>query len=262
MLKVTQPLNAAYLPRGLTRQYALNAVYRDGAIVNKEVFMSDGLSQELDQVSEVPVNTAAPKPQNQDEINRAVQARLAREREKHEQEIAQLRAQMQQSSLPTGVGAQGLTREDVEAMLESKMRNVIETAGQKAMAQKLFGDFNSRIEAHPEIKQQMIEEGISDFPELIPLSLAVDNTAEVIKELLDKPLVANNLVELYKKNPAKAKREISRLSQSIKDNQSAKIVKPKEPLSQVKASTTAVDSGGQKGVRDYFEKYRKNHKGF
>lgn len=214
--------------------------------------MSEGLT-ELDQATEVPVNTAVEKKFSQQELDHIVHARVMKEREKLERQQAP-------SHLPGGVGGQQISYEEIEARMDAKLQNVIQKAGQQAVAKKYFDDFNARIEAHPELKQQMIEFGISDFPELVPLSLNVSNTADLMKELLDNPVKANNLCELYKKRPAAAIKEVQKISASIDDNAKAKAPKSKEPLSQLKSSATAVDSGAP-SVQDYLKKYRTSYRG-
>ena len=225
--------------------------------------MSDGLSTDLDQVTESPEIPAAQKTPSQEDFNRAMQARLAREREKHEEEISRLRAQMQQSVLPSGVGGQGLSREEIEAIMESKMQGVIEKAGRTAVAQKLFTDFNARItaatEQYPDLMQKMTEFGIAEFPELVQLSLSADNTAAVMQELIDHPSKANNISLLYKRSPHLALKEIAKMSNSIKENESAKAPRSKEPLSQIKPTATAVDNG-MPSVRDLMKQYHQSRR--
>lgn len=224
--------------------------------------MSDGLSQEMDQVSEVPEIPAAPKTYTQEQLEKAMHSRLQNEREKHEREKAQLVSQFkeQQSSLPSGVGSKGPTMEEIQSMMDEKLKNVIEAAGQRAVASKVLGDLQARISSDPEVQELVVKRKLSKFPQLVPLSLTVDNTASVLKELLSNPLKAKAMTELYSVDQELAEIEIAQLSASIKQNEAAKIAKPKEPLSQVKASTAAVDSGEKGNVRDYFNKYRQEYR--
>jgi len=220
--------------------------------------MSEGLATDLDQASEVPEITPAEKKYSQEELEHVVHARLMKEREKLEKAKAQ---SQNQSRLPGGIGSQGLSLEEIDARMDAKLQGVIEKAGQKAVAQKILGDFSSRIDPYPEIKQQLVEFGIADFPELVQLSLNVDNTAAVLKELMDNPSKAISISSLYGRRPELARKEMARISSSIKENEASSNLKSKEPLSQIKSSATAVDDGGKKSVQDYMKQYRNSYRG-
>lgn len=216
--------------------------------------MSDGLSQNLDQATEVPEISAAPKMVPQEEVDRVVKAVKASANEKIEQMKAQL--SQQQSRLPSGVGG-GPTREEIEAIMEAKLQNVLEKAGQKAVAQKVMNDFTTKMatgyEKYPDFKDKMQDFGLAEFTDIVQMATNTDNTADVMYELANNPGKLGSILALSGRSQRKAMEAIQELSKSIKDNESAKMsMKPREPLSQIKPTTTAVDSGNP-GISDYMK---------
>lgn len=215
--------------------------------------MSDGLSQDLDQATDVPEIPAAPKTYTQEQLDHVVHARLMKEREKQEKVLSQVQ---QQSKLPSGVGG-GPSREEIEAMMEAKLQNVIEKAGQKAVAQKVMNDFTTKMasgyEKYPDFKDKMQEFGLSEFTDIVQMATNTENTADVMYELANNPGKLGSILALSGRSQRKAMEAIQELSRSIKDNESAKAnMKPREPLSQIKPTATAVDDGNA-GVRDYLK---------
>lgn len=215
--------------------------------------MSDGLSQDLDQATEVPEIPAVEKKYSQQELDHVVHARIMKEREKLEKFQAQAQ---QQSRLPGGVGG-GPTRDEIEAMMEAKLQNVIEKAGQKAVAQKVMNDFTTKMasgyEKYPDFKDKMQEFGLAEFTDIVQMATNTENTADVMYELANNPGKLGSILALSGRSQRKAMEAIQELSKSIKDNESAKTsMKSREPLSQIKPSTTAVGNGDP-GIQDYMK---------
>jgi hypothetical protein len=96
----------------------------------------------------------------------------------------------------------------------------------------------------------------ASIPNVVALSNMVDNTADVIYELGKNPMKIAGLQQLMSISPKLALSEMQRLSQSIKDNETAgKVRMPNEPLSPLKPSVTGTDNG-EMSVADYRKKYR------
>lgn len=95
------------------------------------------------------------------------------------------------------------------------------------------------------------------FPNTVQLlTRYVDNTAEVMYELASDRSKLALLEQLSTMSPKDAVVQIRRLSQSIKDNESAqKIRHANEPLSQMRPSNTGTDNGAM-SVNDYRRKYK------
>lgn len=219
--------------------------------------MSDGLSNDLGQVTDSPEISAAPKMVSQDEVDRIVKGVKANANEKLEQLRAQMQQQhQQQSHLPGGVGGQSFSREDINAMVEAKLQGVIEKAGQKAVAQKIMNDFTTKMasgyEKYPDFEDKMKDFGLAEVTEVVQLATNTENTADVMYELANNPGKVGSILALYQKSPRLAMKAVAELSKSIKDNESAKGGTSVKPLSQIKSTTTAVDSGTP-SVRDYFK---------
>jgi hypothetical protein len=99
---------------------------------------------------------------------------------------------------------------------------------------------------------------LGSIPYHVQLSNMVDNTREVMTELISNPSkigAIQNLIDIdlrAGRNPTLALAEIKRLSQSIKDNQKGRRYQPpNEPLSQLKPSNTGTDKMGDRSASDY-----------
>lgn len=228
---------------------------RDGAIVNERFYMSDGLSNDLGQVTDSPEISAAPKMVSQDEVEKIVHAAKMREREKAAADIERVKTEAQ-SRLPAGVGGSAISREDIDAMVDAKLQGVLEKAGQKAVAQKIMNDFTAKMasgyEKYPDFQDKMADFGLADVTELVQLATNTENTADVMYELASNVGKAGSILSLYQKSPRLAMKAVAELSKSIKDNEAAKGGTPSKPLSQIKPTTTAVDSGTP-SVQDYYK---------
>ena len=216
--------------------------------------MSDGLSQDLGQVTDSPEISAAPKMVSQEEVDKIVHAAKMREREKAAADIERIKSQVS-SSLPSSVGGNSISKQEIELMMEAKLQKIMETAGQKAVAQKILNDFTEKMasgyDRYSDFDDKMKDLGLADIPEIVQLAANTDNTADVMYELANNPGKLGSFLSLCQKSPRLAVKAMSDLSKSIKDNDSAKPHVSSKPLSQIKPNSTAVDSGSP-SVRDYF----------
>jgi hypothetical protein len=229
--------------------------YRDGEKVNRG-FMSDGL-ENLDQnvVSEAQAPVGNLK--TQEEVDRIVKARVAREREKWEASVAH----NQQSHLPGGVT--GMTAEDVKRAMRDEFAAIKQEAESKAqqaaaqsVAQKVIDSFQSKMsrgpDKYPDFQEKTSKLPLQKFLPIVQLANEVDNTEDVMYELANNKGKLGNLMTLYNSAPEVAMEAMSELSASIKANQTN--VKVNKPLSQVKPTATAVDNGSP-SVRSYLERF-------
>lgn len=139
---------------------------------------------------------------------------------------------------------------------EDKARQLIDAeidrrATQKA-AEQVVNEFAGKVRAgkslHTDYEEKIQELNIPDLPpQMIHYVNGVDNTADVLYELANHPSKFANIVSLSVANGNLAKKALSDLSASIKQNKDA-ITKAKEnnvnaPLDKVTPSTTGTDNG-------------------
>lgn len=91
----------------------------------------------------------------------------------------------------------------------------------------------------------------AEFPQLVFLANQMDNTADIIYDLQKNPAKLAQLLVWMDKSPSMARKELGKLSTSIKDNQSAKknLQEAQDPLARLKSSPTGTDNG-TKSLRD------------
>jgi hypothetical protein len=236
------------------RQHVVKVAHRDGEKVNRG-FMSDGL-ENLDQnvSGETQVSNAS-NLKTQEEVDRIVKARVAREREKWEANAAA----SHQSHLPGGVT--GMTAEDVKRAMRDEFSAIKQEAESKAqqaaaqsVAQKVIDSFNSKMsrgaDKYPDFQEKTSKIPLGKFLPIVQLATEVDNTEDVMYELATNKGKMGNIMALYNSAPEVAMEAINELSQSIKANQTN--VRVNKPLSQIKPTATAVDNG-MPSVRSYMD---------
>lgn len=138
---------------------------------------------------------------------------------------------------------------------------------QEQDAQRIASEFFTKIQAGksaiPDFDKVMGDLDLGSIPYHVQLANMVDNTAEVMFELAQNPAKIGQLQSLIDidvragRQPRLALTEMKRLSQSIKDNASAKKFQaPNNPLGQLPPSNAGTGNQGALTVRDYKSKYR------
>jgi hypothetical protein len=126
----------------------------------------------------------------------------------------------------------------------------------KRTVQNFFAKTVKGREKYQDFDQVTGDVDLGRFPNVVQLlGEYIDNSDDVFYELGKDRIKLANLEMLAERSPNDAISHARKLSQSIKDNNSANVRFPKEPLSQLKPSTTGTDSGAL-SVGDYRKKYR------
>lgn len=128
-------------------------------------------------------------------------------------------------------------------------------------AHEVINQFASKVQAGNNGKYSDYEDTVAKLnlqylpPQLVEITNAMDNTADVLYELGKNPSKFSSVLNLCNVSPQLAYDEINRLSGSIKKNQEAVAqqtqAKVNEPLDQVKPSTTGTDNGKLESVTDW-----------
>jgi hypothetical protein len=127
----------------------------------------------------------------------------------------------------------------------------------KRTVQNFFAKTGKGREKYQDFDQVTGDVDLGRFPNVVQLlGEFIDNSDEVFYELGKDRIKMANLENLAERSPNDAIVQAKRLSQSIKDNQSATNVRqPREPLNQMKPSNFGTDKGAL-SVGDYRKKYR------
>lgn len=210
--------------------------------------------------SEVNAIAARTKQEGYDKAMREMAAQYGTQQAQTPQaQPAPLQPQQQPQQQPMNSQASPqLTPDQVRQMI---MEHAPQSVAQQQQAQQRAGveaNFIQKLEAgktpYPDFDQKVYHLDLAGKNrDMIPLLNSVDNAADVMNDIADNP---KKLVELralaMSVSPQAAFNEMRKLSDSIKQNQSATQERlPNEPLSQVNTSITGADSGSLKNVTDF-----------
>lgn len=232
--------------------------------------MTDGQNELIDSVDQEALSSAqnaaqAPvqesgaseKMLSQAEVNELAGKIRHDSYEKAKREMAQA-AQQQGSSHEAQRVSQGAMSEDqIRRAAMEEAQKFYEGQTRAMAAQRVVSEFQGKMAAGKE-KFEDFEEKLSGFdlteiPEVVALANGVDNTDEVMYELANFPEKLVNLTNAARTSPQLARRIIDNLSNSIKNNRTAKeAYAAPEALGQVKPSTLAVDKDPE-SVMDYMK---------
>lgn len=161
------------------------------------------------------------------------------------------------------LAAEEARRERTQWEEESRQRSEQQNA--QRIAQEFFTKVSSGEGGMQAFEKLVNETGVDlqSIPYHVQLANMVDNTKEVIVEMLKNPTKLGQIQALIDidlragRNPRLAFSEIQRLSKSLKENeQAANFKRPNEPLDQLKPSNAGAGNTGKLEVSDYKRKYR------
>ncbi len=187
----------------------------------------------------------------QSEVDRIVHARVMREREHNS-------AGMGGMQQPQGFDRDALLKE-AAAMMQSQMeeqRQTQEREQQKAQVDEIARTYIDKMAQGKEIYDDF-DDVTGDFspqayPQVTILASQQDNLPDIMYELGKNPQKLATLHVLALSNPALARKEMTKLSQSIKKNEQALAsnVKSPSPLSRLKHSAQAGQDNGKRTISD------------
>lgn len=159
---------------------------------------------------------------------------------------------------PNAIAKQVMENIQKQMQQESEQRATQELQEQ---ANKIVGAYRSKMEAgkttYPDFDEVMADFNPRAFPNLVLLASQVENTPDVMYELMKNPNKWSTLALLSERDPQAAQNMINRISASAKANTQAKAEQKDvpAPISRLSSSTTGQDSGDL-SVRDYKKMYR------
>jgi hypothetical protein len=162
-------------------------------------------------------------------------------------------AQQQSAQPEVGMNQQHLGQAqppvDVERLIAEKAPEILaqQLQGhiQKMQNEQFVNSFVTKMQAaeqkYPGLEKQLAELDYDSMTPLIKLANNLDNTGDIMKELLDNPMKMGNLLALTYTQPGMAQRAMQELSGSIRQNQEAleREAQARDPMSQLKPSSSA-----------------------
>lgn len=192
-------------------------------------------------------------------------------RDSMQQELDALKAENEQLKNGGSMGGMAVPAVDSNAITQQVMASIKqqmqaeseERAKQEleAEATRIAQSYRSKMaggkEAYPDFEDVMADFNPQAFPNLVLLASQMDNTPDVMYELMSNPAKFGTIAVLSERDPQAAQRMLARVSQSIQANKQAKAEQKAvpEPISRLSSSKTGQDDGNL-SVRDYKKMFR------
>lgn len=169
---------------------------------------------------------------------------------------------MQQQGQQTLGGMQQVSPADIERMIAEKAPQLLHDHVQNLKNEHTINSFVSKMQAaeqkYPGLEAKLNELDYTSMAPLVHLANDMENTGEIMKELVDNPMKLGNMMALAQMQPGLAKRQMAELSNSIKTNQQAlaEEKQAQDPMSQLKPSSSAGMDNGTMSVTDFRKMFR------
>lgn len=210
------------------------------------------IAQHVAEEQQAPAEEMVP----QSKVDAIVTARLAREREKA---MASMGGMGNQSSqMQPQFDEEALLAKAAERMQQQMdtQRQEYERKVQTEQAEKIAEIYLGKMEEgkgkYPDFEEVTADFSPAAYPQVTVLASQHDNLADIMYELNKNPRKLVDLHVLALTNKQMAQKEMAKLSQSIKQNETAVANNRQspQPLSKMKASTVAGQDTGKRTISD------------
>ena len=170
-------------------------------------------------------------------------------------------AQQQQQGGSLG-GMQQLSSADIERMIAEKAPQMLQDHINQLQTKQTVDSFVNKMQAaeekHPGLEEKLNDLDYSTMAPLISMANNMENTADIMAELLNNPMKMGNMMTLMYAQPKMAQKAMMDLSGSIKTNQDAvaQEKQAQDPMSQLKPSTSAGMDNSAMSVSDFRKMFR------
>lgn len=236
-------------------------------------------NQEIDIPAE-NVQQAEPEsdagPLSRDIVSKIVDRERKKAFEKGKQEaLMELQQQQQQApqeqqpmQQPQGQvtlgGMQQFAPGELDKMLAEKVPQILQNHVQQFKQEQMVETFASKMKAaeekYPGLESELnsLNYGDPRMIRFIEMANGLDNTGDIMKEVLDHPSKLTELLSNVADQPYIAQKQLMKLSQSIKTNQDAlaQEAQARNPMSQLKPSQDAGMDNGNASVADFRKMFR------
>ncbi len=162
-----------------------------------------------------------------------------------EQQAAPQQAPQQQGGNLGGMSQ--MSQSDIERMIAERAPLALQQHVQELQQKQMVNTFVEKMQLaeqqHPGLEQELNNLNYNDprMHSFIAMANQMENTGDIMKEVLDNPSKMESLLNMAHNQPYQAQKAMKSLSDSIKTNQTAKAeeVSARDPMSQIKSSTTS-----------------------
>lgn len=190
-------------------------------------------------------------------VTQMIQSERIKALEKGRREASFLNQAPQTAESPpmSGDEMRNLVAEETRRVQEQLYQQQVKEAADRE-SQRIVGEFRSKLAAgkdkYADFDEVIDESSLPSIAYIAQLANEVDNTADVMYEVMKNPSKIASLMVLGQTNPALAKRQMKQLSESIKSNEKALSQKaPAQPLSHLRPSNVSSDNGSPSSVSDF-----------
>lgn len=179
------------------------------------------------------------------------------------QQAQQGHAQGQGVGLGGMQSPQGLSAADIERIIAEKAPQIMSDHVAQVRNDHVVNSFVAKMQAaeqkYPGLEEQLNKLDYSTLAPVVQLANDMENTADIMKELVDNPMKMGNLLSLMYAQPALAQKAMADLSHSIKSNQDAKAqeAQARDPMNQIKSSPNAGVDASSMSVADFRKMFRR-----
>jgi len=158
-------------------------------------------------------------------------------------------------------GMAQLSAADIERMIAEKAPQMLQEHILNIETKQMVNSFVAKMQAaeakYPGLEAKLNDLDYNSLAPLIGVANEMDNTGDIMKELIDNPMKMGNLLTLQYTQPALARRAMLELSNSIKTNQEAlaQEKQAQDPMSQLKPSNAGIDNSTM-SVSDFRKMFR------
>jgi len=172
--------------------------------------------------------------------------------------------QMQQQAPQSLGGMQQMSQSDIERMIAEQAPQALQAHVSRLQQEQMVNSFVSKMQAaeqkYPGLEAELNSLNYEDprMHRFIASANQMENTGEIMKEVLDNPTKMESLLNLSYNQPHLAQKTLASLSDSIKLNQQAlaEDAQARDPLSQLKPSQNARLDDGAMSVVDFKKMFR------
>ncbi len=177
------------------------------------------------------------------------------------EQVPQQQAPQQQQQPGSLGGMQQMSNADIERMIAEKAPQALQDHMNRMRQEQTVDSFVNKMQAaearHPGLEAKLNELDYSTLAPIVTMANDMENTADIMKELVDNPMKMGNLLTLMYTQPKLAQKAMHDLSASIKTNQDAiaQDTQARDPMSQLKPSSAGADNGAM-SVSDFKKMFR------
>ena len=183
--------------------------------------------------------------------------------QQEQQPVTQEQAPMQQAQAPQQLGGmQQMSAADIERMIAEKAPQMLQDHVNNLKTEHAVNSFVNKMQAaeskYPGLEAKLNDLDYNSMAPLVQMANDMENTADIMNELLDNPMKMGNLLTLMYAQPKLANKAMQDLSSSIKQNQEAvaQDAKARDPMAQLKPSMNAGMDNGSMSVTDFRKQFR------